>query len=165
MPEFVQTRPAQSTDDEPTRQAAIFDVWAFGARGVSDILVDVTVRNPAADRYRSRGLPEPGGAARIAEEEKQKKYPPKAGRCVRTMAFETWGRLGEDGEALLTSLEAAAAERDRRTGRGSRGRLQRWRAQLDGVLQKGVARALESSRLGLPGYQPQRREHNRNSMD
>ena len=62
VPEFIGKSPAKEgprqcsgdeardVDDEK-RQAAILDVWAFGARGVEDMLLDITVRNPTADRY------------------------------------------------------------------------------------------------------------------
>ena len=159
VPEFVQNVYTNPTDDEPRRKAAILDVWGFGARWVPDLLADITVRHPAAERYRQKAEEQQGAAAQMAEEDKQARYPPAAGRRVRTIAFETWGRLGEEGEAVLTSLAAAASERDRWSGRTGRGRLTQWRARLDAVLQAGVARALESSRLGLPGHPPQQRSH------
>ena len=44
-----------------------------------------------------------------------------------------------DAEALLTIAVGIAATHDRRCGRAPAGRLARWRAKLDGVMQRGVS--------------------------
>ena len=111
-------------EDDEKRQAAILDVWACGARAVEDLLLDITVRNPTADRYVHKACGQAGWAASVAEEAKQKRYPPAAGRAVQTVAVEAYGRLGSQGEAVLASLACDAAEKDARSGRTSRGRLQ-----------------------------------------
>ena len=66
---------------------------------------------------------------------------------------ETWGRLGEDGEALLTDLAASAARHAMRRGQQTTAGafLRRWRSTLDACLLRGMARVLDASRQGLPG--------------
>ena len=118
---------------------------------VPDLLVDVTIRHAAHSRYQPRASSSAGHAAQQAEQEKAERYPAAGGRAVTPFAVETWGRLGDQAEALLTHLAAAASRRDLLRGRVAVGRLQRWRATLDACLQKGVARAISAACFGLPG--------------
>ena len=92
-----------------------------------------------------------GHACAVADCDKQRRYPAQRGRHVTTFALESWGRLGDEGEATLAILAAAASRFDARRGRHAHGRLSRWRCAIDGALQHGVARALHSSRFGLGG--------------
>ena len=157
VPEFLDGRRAKhpadvkNDDDEEQRRFAVLDVWGFGSIEVSDLLVDVTFRNAAAPKYAPRAADMPGWTCQCAEAEKQERYPPRSGRRVQTLAIESWGRVGAEGEALLLSLRAAADQRDLRNGRAPTGRLQRWCQQLDVIVQRGIARCLEASLTGLPG--------------
>jgi len=134
-----------------TGHDAFLDVWGFGKTGVTDLLVDVTIRHEAAERYAERGLADPEAAARQAVRDKMRRYPPTGGRNVTTFMAGGWGRLGSEAETLLTTLAGVAAEDDRRRGRAPAGRLSKWRARFDGILQRGVAACICSARAGLPG--------------
>ena len=103
------------------------------------------------ERYQPRAAREAGHTCCQAAQEKKARYPDVAGRSVTPFCYETWGRLGDAGEALLQSLAAAAARYDYRRGHVTTGRLPRWRAQLDGALQKAVADAILASRFGTAG--------------
>ena len=80
---------------------AYLDVWAFGRVHVDDLLVDVTIRHPMTDRCQPAASQTAGRAAEIGESDKQERYPPRGGRSVATLAFESWGRVGAEGEELL----------------------------------------------------------------
>ena len=138
---------------------AWLDVWAFGGLHVPELVLDITVRHPVVGRYQPGASQRPGAAAAIAEEDKQTRYPPNGGRKVTAFSVETWGRLGESAEELLRLLAEKATLRARRRGQvvvaGSF--LRRWRAMLDGCLQRGVAAALLSAKHGLPGKPHKRR--------
>ena len=95
---------------------ALMDLWAFGGREVHDLLVDVTIRHPAAPRYQPAAAASEGVAAAAVADEKHKRYPSKAGRCVRPFAAESWGRLEAAAEELLETLAAAATRHARLCG-------------------------------------------------
>ena len=139
------------------KREAWLDVWALGIQELPDPLLDVSVRHPRAPRYRPGSEQRPGAAASKAEEVKRDRYPAKAGREVWPIVHETWGRLGEEAEALLHACAAAAARRAHRRGRTAGGELRRWRAKLDGALQRAVAAQLNAARHGLPG-RPRRKQ-------
>ena len=94
-----------------------------------------------------------GAAALSAEEQKLERYPPCGGRKIVPFAMETWGRLGAQAEELLESVAAEASRHAQRRGHAYTASdfLRRWRATLDAVVQKALARALMSARVGLPG--------------
>ena len=92
-----------------TGHDAFLDVWGFGKTGVTDLLVDVTIRHEAAERYAERGLADPEAAARQAVRDKMRRYPPTGGRNVTTFMAGGWGRLGSEAETLLTTLAGVAA--------------------------------------------------------
>ena len=71
-------------------------------------------------------------------------------------AVETGGRISPAADDLLTRLASASAKHDRRRDRADRHRLQRWRAQLDAALQRGLAAALLSAHEAASG-RPRRR--------
>ena len=142
---------AVETGAHVRREAFVAEFCSSAAESWLDLLVDVTIRHPAHSRYQPNASNVAGHAAQQAEEEKTARYPAAGGRRVTPFAVETWGRLGEHAEALLTQLAAAASRRDLLRGRVAIGRLQRWRATLDACLQKGVARTLAAACYGLPG--------------
>ena len=120
---------------------------------MQDLLVDVTVRHPMAAAYQPGASHEDGAAAMVAEEKKMERYPEAAGRRVTPFAVETWGRLGPHAEQLLQMLAAEATRHHRRRGHAATANafMRKWRATLDAVLRKGMARALIACRCGLPG--------------
>lgn len=134
---------------------AVLDIWAFGAVEVADLLVDVTIRHPQAAAYQTAASHEPGCAAAVVTEQKDRRYPPPGGRVVTPFAVETWGRLSSDAEHVLETLASAATRYASMRGHAPApgGCLKRWRAALDTTLQRGVAMALISARTGLPGKQ------------
>ena len=134
---------------------AFLDVWGWGSADIPDLLVDITLRHPMAARCLPRAAEREGFACHLATQDKAEQYPSAGGRSVQTFAIETWGRLGPTGEAVLEVLAAAASTFDRRRGREARSKLSHWRARVDAVLQRGVARALEAARFGLPGRRRQ----------
>ena len=139
------------------RQEAWLDVWGYGVPELPDVLLDITVRHPRAARYRPASEATPAAAAAKAEDEKVERYGEKSGRTVWPVAHESWGRLGLQAEAFLLACAGAAARRAHRRGRIAGGELRRWRARLDGALQRGVAAQLFSARHGLPGRAVRRR--------
>ena len=156
VPEFAAKKQGASADEDPVdderRTFAVLDVWGFGCAEISDLLLDITVRNPGSAKYRPRSEQTPGWTCIAAEREKQRRYPPAAGRRVHTVALEGWGRLGAEGEAVLLTLKAAADARDHRSGHVPHGRLARWRALIDATVQRGIARCIDFCRVGPPGH-------------
>ena len=137
---------------------AWLDVWALGIPETPDLLLDITVRNPVADRYRSSAAKGEAVAAAHAEQDKFDRYPAAGGRQVWPVAYEVYGRAGEQAEQLLELLAAAARRRAHRRGKAAGQELQRWRARLDAVLQRAVAAQVLSARVGLPGRRLFRRK-------
>ena len=70
-----------------TREAIMDVVVNFPGTWVT-ALVDVSIRSPHVERYK-RSIANPGLAARIGEEDKDKRY----GHEVLPLVFETFGRL------------------------------------------------------------------------
>ena len=136
----------------PAHEAWI-DIWAFAGLHIQDLLIDVTVRHPMASAYQPGAASTTGAAAEAAEAQKIERYPACGGRKVVPFAIESWGRLGQHAEHLLESLAAEATRHAQRRGRDATAGsfLRRWRATLDAVLQKGIAKSLMSARQGLPG--------------
>jgi hypothetical protein len=137
---------------------AWLDIWAFAGLHIEDLLVDVTVRHPMASAYQPSASSRDGAAASVAEEKKLLRYPARGGRSVVPFAMETWGRLGPSAEELMQTLASEATRHARRRGNDATAGafLRRWRATLDAVLQKSMAKALMSARVGLPGRPHQR---------
>ena len=132
-------------------EEAWLDVWSFGVHELGDVLLDVTVRHPGAERYQPSAAREAGFTAQKAGGEKFDRYPAANGRSIWPISHETWGRLGDHAEELLSVCAAAASRRAARRGRVAGGILRRWRAQLDARLHRAVAAQLAAARLGLPG--------------
>ena len=124
---------------------AVLDVWSTGSYWIRDQLIDVTARHPCAVSYRSKAATTDGAAARIAEDDKQRRYPPSGGVAVTTFAAETFGRLGLEAEALLGELAAATARRNLARCMPPGRHLRRWRARISALIAKAVARAVRSA--------------------
>ena len=133
---------------------AILDVWGYGIPELQDLLLDVTVHHPRVANFRPGADRCPGFAALVAEGQKHIRYPAAGGRRIWPVAYETWGRAGEEAEQLLVALAAAARRRAHRRGRLVRSELARWRARIDGVLHRGIALQLHAAAAGLPGKRP-----------
>ena len=105
---------------------AWLDVWAYGTPELPDLLLDISVRNPTAQRYRAIAGSSPGAAAAAGEREKFDRYPPAGGRTVWPVVYETRGRAGAEAERLLQQLAAAFRRRAHRRGRATGQELARW---------------------------------------
>ena len=79
-------------------------MWSLVPGVLQPLWIDVSVRCPHAERYNESAL-KPGVAAVAGEAEKTKRH----GTAVRSLVFETCGRLGGEGTKLLRDLVATAA--------------------------------------------------------
>ena len=81
------------------RVCAILDVVSWFPGVLQQLWINVSVRCPQVDRY-TENASKPGVAAVAGEAEKTKRY----GVGVRSLVFETDGRLGGEGIKLLRDL-------------------------------------------------------------
>ena len=72
-------------------EEAYLDVELFGHASAPDRRLDDAVRHPGARGIARRAAAECGAAAAEGVECKEKRYPPRAGKCVTPCAIETWG--------------------------------------------------------------------------
>jgi hypothetical protein len=130
---------------------AYLDIWAFCSADVVDLLIDVTIRHPMSAAYQPAASSLRGAAATTGESGKRARYPAAHGRAVTPFAVETWGRFGDDAEGLLQRVVAAATRRQAIRGHACMpgSIMTRWRAALDAVLQRGVAKSLKAARVCL----------------
>ena len=139
------------------KQEAWLDLWVIGTQECRDFLGDVIVRHPASVRFVARAAHEDGHSCAAAAEEKRKRYGQTNSvhnaRKVVPLPHETWGRLGEEAEALLESAAASVTRAAARAGRATPVgcTLRRWRAKLDETLHRLVAHQLHAAQYGLPG--------------
>ena len=115
------------------------------------MLIDVTVRHPHAERYITQASTMNGHAAAVANDDKQRRYPPRGGRRCTTFAVETFGRIGAAAEDALSQLAVTARASAARRGLNCTGFETAARARLDAVLQRGVARLVLAARHGGMG--------------
>jgi hypothetical protein len=130
---------------------AIIDVEAWDPHSADTLCVDATVRHAAAIRYRPQASDYDGHALRIAEAEKQARYPPRGGLRCTCAAAETYGRLGDSFEALIDDLAGRAARRDVLRGLPPTPWARRWRVQLSVGVHRALARSLEEAIRGPAG--------------
>ena len=111
--------------------------------------MDVSVRCPHAERY-NESASKPRVAAVVGEAEKTN----RCGMAVRALVFETYERLGGEGNKLLCDLVTMAAAK----GQCSPHAVGRWRTQLERVLLTAQAdtylRALGSRVAERPAAEP-----------
>ena len=116
---------------------------------LQQLWIDVSVRCPHAERY-CDSASSPGAAAYAGETEKTERY----GTAVRSLVFETYGRLGDEGTKMLRELVSTAAA----NGRCSPHAVGRWRTQLERVLLTAQAdtylRALGFRVVQRPAVEP-----------
>ena len=133
----------------PVMRCAILDVVSWFPSVLQQYWIDVNVRCPHAERYSDSAL-KSGAAARAGETEKTKRY----ATAVRSLVFETYGRLGDEGTKMLRDLVSTAAA----NGRCSPHAVGRWRTQLERVLLTAQAdtylRALGSRVATRPAAEP-----------
>ena len=115
-------------------EEAYMDVWCSWPGALTNTKVDVTVRSVFASRYKNT-CSKPGVAADTAAGDKQRRYGPD----VWTLNFETRGRLGGDGIALLKHL---ASEAMCWSPSGQRRLTHFWRTRLERTLVHAQAEGL-----------------------
>ena len=115
-------------------EEAYMDVWCSWPGALTNTKVDVTVRSVFASRYKNT-CSKPGVAADTAARDKQRRYGPD----VWTLNFETRGRLGGDGIALLKHL---ASEAMCWSPSGQRRLTHFWRTRLERTLVHAQAEGL-----------------------
>ena len=108
--------------EAPVMRCAILDVVSWFPGVLQQLWIDVSVRCPHAERY-SDSASRPGAATLAGETEKTKRY----GAVVRSLIFETYGRLGGEGTKLLRELVTTAAT----SGQCSPHAVGWWRTQLE----------------------------------
>ena len=86
-----------------------------------------------------------GAAAAKGEEDNQVRYLARNGLRVTTFAVETFGRLGQEAEVVLTELAAAVRRRNLSRGLPAGCPLRRWRARISGLVARGFARTLRAA--------------------
>ena len=84
-------------------EEAYMDVWCSWPGALTNTKIDVTVRSAFASRYKNT-CNKTGVAADIAAADKLRRYGPE----VWTLNFESRGRLGKDGIAVLQHLASEA---------------------------------------------------------
>ena len=107
--------------------------------------IDVTVFSPFSAVHQrgesaSSASIRPGAAAKVAEKSKHVRYGPD----VAPLAFESFGRLGQEGHALLARLRRAALDYGKRKPGGGRPvglNLRRLRLHMESALFREVADA------------------------
>ena len=114
-----------NNEAEPKVRCAILDVVSWFPGVLQQLWIDVSVRCPHAECH-NESAPKPGVAAVAGEVEKTK----RCGTAVRSLVFETYGRLGGEGTKLLRDLVTTAAA----NGQCSPHAVGRWRTQLKRVL-------------------------------
>ena len=124
---------------------AVVDVAAWWPGALGTALYDITIRCPHAARYATTSSPQDRAAG-----DKHRRYGPS----VSAMAFSSYGRLGTDG---ITALAAAttAAQWATEDYTASRGRMAKWRLQLERTLLHAQADVtlLALGAGGLAGWQ------------
>ena len=111
-------------------QEAIMDLVVAWPGAGAPHWIDVSIRCPFATRYACTRV-KVGAAAADGEAEKRARY----GRCVEPVVFETAGRIGANGLAVLAGLQRDARLFGRKRLGGSPGlNLRAVRAALEAAL-------------------------------
>ena len=127
------------------------DIDAWGHPGLPHLRLDVTVVDPAAERYaKVRG--QPAGPAQMAERGKAVKYGlPPGGVGVTGLALETTGRLGPNFAALLVQLAGFARAARAAAGQETTRELRHWHTQVSMCLARFTAGTLLSAQAAVFG--------------
>ena len=126
------------------RKEPRLDIEAWGHPAQPRLLLDFTVRDPAASRYADLRS-EPAGTAAQGEREKAKEYPALGGVSVRGLCMERLGRHGPGLAQLLHEFADMARRRDADRGQAPRRWLKIWRSQLSGVAVRSCHRAVATA--------------------
>ena len=117
-------------DGSVSFEEARLDLEFFGHPVAPNMLLDGTIRHPAAKSMVRRASVEIGFAAEEGVRAKIKRYPPRNGKEVTACSMETWGRFSETLDATLADLACLASRRQRDRGIQPTKWLDKWRAQI-----------------------------------
>ena len=120
------------------------DIQAWGSLAVPRILLDFTVRDPAAERY-ARHRAGPAATAEQGEREKAVEYPARGGVAVRGVCMERLRRHGPNLVQTLHDFVDMARQRDADRGQAPRRWLRSWRAQLSVACVRSSHRAVATA--------------------
>ena len=112
----------------------------------TEILVDVTLRNPLAPKYLHRAATRTHHAIEEATRDKERRYGPIT--PVVAAAAETYGALSQEMMNLLHALDNAADALAPNTQR--RPKLLQWAFRLQTAIARAVARNVHTSTAGGP---------------
>ena len=124
-----------------TREARMDMVlWHYSQPGT--LMVDITVRNPLAERYLHKARRSAGYAIAEAEREKRTRY--GASSNVVCACIETFGRLGQGVRDVLNWIDAVHLfeHTDAHT------KYARWAADLQSAIGRAVARNVHTAHEG-----------------
>ena len=88
---------------------------------------------------------EPGYAAEEGTKEKSKRYPPAHGKTVIGCSLETWGRLSDALDNVLSNLHGLAQRRQRDRGASPTNWLLRWRTLISIQVAMNTGRSIFDS--------------------
>ena len=116
------------------------DIEGWGLHGQPRLLVDFTIRHPAASRYAAGR-----SSTAAATDEKLAHYQPRGGLQVQVAALEVYGKHGAGLRTLLEGMADQARQRDVAMGAKPGRWLKRWRAQLSHTAAACVGRAIQQA--------------------
>ena len=106
---------------------ARIDVECFGHAYAPDLLLDGTIRHPAAKCSVVAASKTAGHAAEDGTIAKCKRYPPKLGKCVHGCSMETWGYFSACLDDVLVTFAGLGSRRQFDRGVQPTKWLQKWR--------------------------------------
>ena len=126
------------------------DVVAYCSDG-TEYLIDVSARNPLANRYRHGASTQAGFACGRGEYDKERRYPTRRGKQVIPCIVESFGKLGGkfldfmDQAGVHAIVSGAHGSSQPRHIKG------RWLTDISSVINKCVARCYKSAAHGSQG--------------
>ena len=126
------------------------DVVAYCNDG-TEYLIDVSARNPLANRYRHGASTQAGYACGRGEYDKERRYPTRRGKQVIPCIVESFGKLGGkfldfmDQAGVHAIVSGAHGSSQPRHIKG------RWLTDISSVINKCVARCYKSAAHGSQG--------------
>ena len=124
------------------REEAILDVELSLHMSAAPILIIVTIRNPSAEWCLSVAASTEAFVIAEAAKDKQRRYPPRAGRPVTCCAAETYGRTGTDFLAIISHLAKLVGQRQMSRGLLATPWVSIWKCELSALIAKCIAYTL-----------------------
>ena len=133
-----QVIPALAT---PKRKEPRPDIELWGHHSAPDVLLDVTVCAPWAQRYAA----DPNNAPTAAEIRKNGSYSAVGGISVTGVAVDLFGQFGPQLRALLEDWAVLARTRDLSCGVVPRRMLHTWRVKLSAAIAEGLSHQITAA--------------------